>query len=317
MFLGKFMEEIKAPPRARLRRVHFLMGCFVEIEAFGENRNQLACALEAAFAEMRRLEGLLSKFLPESEVSLINQVASLSPIQVPAEVFDLLEECCNFSEACRGAFDITVAPFIDLWHSAARRNEIPSAKDRRTFSPKVGYRQIVLDPEGRTVLFKQPGMKIDLGAVGKGYAVDRATGILRGHGIENAMISTGSSIFCLGARESWFGVSNPSRPQEILTAVPLKNNALSTSANQERFLSIRGRRFGHLIDPRTGYPGSNGLLSVTVVAGSAKRCEMLSTAAFVLGKEEGSRFIRSLPDVRAVFIAAAKPFFRPSTIEYV
>lgn len=301
--------------KAHVRHIHYLMGCFMEIEASGEYREALRDTVQAAFQEMRRIESLLSKFLPDSLISFLNQFASVAPVPIPLEIFNLFQLCVHYSARTQGAFDITVAPLIDLWHSAAKRNQIPSQSEIREVSRSVGYRHLILNEERKTIFFARAGMKIDFGAVGKGYAIDRAAAILREGQVEHAVISAGSSIFRLGKSELWFGISDPFRPSKIITAVPLQNNALSTSANFEQFLSIEGKTFGHLIHPVTGYPESNGLASVTITANSAAVCDILSTATFLLGKEEGPRFIKNLADVKAVLILSPKSRLSPELVQ--
>ncbi|MDP3921225.1 MAG: FAD:protein FMN transferase [Candidatus Omnitrophota bacterium] len=272
-------------------RMRYLMGGLVEVEADADTRHAAVNAVETAFEELKRVEKLLSKFMPDSVVSRINRLASEEPVAVSPEVFNLLRESLRFSELTEGAFDITVNPLIELWNDACLKDRVPRPHAIREALFRTGHQHIRLDEADHTVFFERPDMEIDLGAIGKGYAVDRAVKILRGRGIRKAMVSTGSTIFCLDDTVSWFGVEHPLERGEIITSMPLRDNAVSTSANSERYQIIGGRRYGHMIDPASGYPVAGDLLSVSVVTTSAMIADVLSTSAFVLGRQAGRRLI--------------------------
>lgn len=284
----------------RVRRMRYLMGCFVEIEALSGDLKEALDAVEAAFGEMKRIERALSKYLPDSIVSQINRLAALKPVEVSLEVFCFLEKCLRFSRLADGAFDITVSPYVELWERSCERGELPALDEIREVSSRVGYRHVRLNPKECTIHFSRPNMKIDVGAAGKGYATDRALQILRDQGIEKCLVSTGSTIASFGDEVLRFGIANPLIPEESITSVDLQNSTISTSANYERFFKIRDKNYGHLIDPRTGYPKVGDFLSVSVIGSSAMESDMLSTAVFILGKEKGERLSKSIDGVEGL-----------------
>lgn len=268
-----------------VKRVRYLMGCFVEIQAAAQTEKAAAGAVEAAFREMKRIENLLSRFKPESVISQINRRASTRPLRIPDEVFSLLRLAKKYSELSDGFFDITTLPLTELWNKAENRNEIPSPEEIRQTLFSVGHVWIKLDEREKTVFFDRPGMGVDLGAMGKGYAVDRAMAVLRFHSIEEALLSTGSTIYYAGHKPAVFGTQDPENENRILTTFSLQNQAVSTSAQSERFWPIRGKRYGHILNPKTGFPATFDLLSASIVADSAMQSDILATASFVSGQK--------------------------------
>jgi len=191
---------------------------------------------------------------------------------------------------------------MELWDSAQKRNVPPTTERIKRSQRSVGYKNVLFSPQNRTVFFRKPGMKIDLGGIGKGYAVDRAVDIFKKNKIQEAFVDAGGNIFCLDKYYSPIGIKNPFNPDEITATVLLKNKAISTSANYERCFSIRGKKYGHLINPKTGVPADNGILSVSVISSSATIADILSTAVFILGLEEGMELIEKMGGVEGVII---------------
>lgn len=317
MSLMNFMERNNSSliaERASIRRMRYLMGTFVEIEA-GSDQTGVIEIVESAFSEIKRIEYTLSKYLRESEISRINRSAGLFPVEVNLEVFKLLEESVKFSHLTNGAFDISVGAIMELWGLAQKRNIIPADDQIRQACLTAGYTNISLNCRGRTVFFKNPDTKIDLGGIGKGYAVDKAIDILKKNRIKKALINAGGNIFCLDEDYSNIGIKDPLEPDEIITAVFLKDKAISTSANYERSFSIGDKGYGHLVDPETGYPASGNILSVSIISSSAKIADILSTAVFILGEEQGMKLIENTDDAEGIIIVKGdrKPGLRISS----
>lgn len=285
-----------------VRRMRYLMGTFVEIEATGKGRKEASGAVEAAFSEMKRVEHILSKYSEESLTSKINRFACSSPVKVTFEVFELIEESIRFSKVTNGAFDITVNPFLELLDLAQQRGSAPTREEIKQVSSKVGYTNVILAPQDKTIFFRKRGMKIDLGAVGKGHAIDKAIDVLKRNNIRKALVNAGGNIFCLDEDYSPIGIRNPLSPDEIIATIPLKANAISTSANYERSFTIQGKSYGHLIDAKTGYPVTNAVLSVSIISPSAKIADILSTAVFILGQHNGMQLIESMDDSEGIII---------------
>lgn len=260
--------------------------------------------MEAVLADMRRIDALMSTYKPTSEISKVNREAARHPVRVSAELFSLLETAKQYSELSGGIFDITYASVGYLFDYRNHKRPDQQAIDQAL--PTVDYRQLILDPAKRTVAFGKPGMRIDLGGIAKGYAVDRGIEILRRRGYAHAMVNAGGDTRVLGDRmgKPWMvGIRHPDRKDEVVLRIPLEDAAFSTSGDYERFFDEGGVRYHHIIDPKTG-ESPHGVRSVTLISSSATRTDGLSKTPFILGPVEGMKFIDSLPDVDGIIIAA-------------
>lgn len=245
-------------------------------------------AIEAAFAEVARLTGVLSEWHPESETSAVNHQAGAGPVQVSADTLAVLAAASDVSQASDGAFDATCGALVGLWDFRSPNPKLPSAEQIAARLPLVDHRQVELDPGARTVRLKRQGMRLTLGGIAKGYIVDRASAVLRQRGFPNHLISAGGDMFAAGrrgARRWTIGIYHP-RDRRVVSKLALENQGAATSGNYERFVIIDGVRYHHILDPRTGRP-VRGLSSVTVVADSAMLADAYATAVFVLGRDEG------------------------------
>ena len=251
------------------------MDTFVEISYYASEARKISDVIEDAFREIERIEGIFSKFNNESEVSKINRLAGTEDVNISPEVFGLIERAINYSRLTNGNFDITVEPL-----------------------KKGRYGKISLDKERLSVRFLEEGMKVDLGGIVKGYAVDRVKEILLSRGVSNALINIGGNIYALGSpprKESWkIGIQSPENKKEIVYKLDLKDRAISTSGSYERG--------PHIIDPANGKAAAEGIAGVTVIACSAEEADALSTAVFVMGEEKGSRLIESLKNTEVLII---------------
>jgi len=270
------------------------MGTTYSLVVYGDNRDRLETAAEAAFEEARRLDRLLSHYRAQSDVSEINRLAAQRPVKVTPEVFRVLEACLEYSRASEGAFDITVGPLIKLWGFFRGDGRVPGRAEVAQALANVGYRRLRLDAEARTVRFEHPGMALDLGGIGKGYAVDRMIETLRENGISQALLSAGgSSIYGLGSPGAETGgwpvkirdLKNSSRTVEELR---LKDASLSTSGSYEKSFEAGGHVYSHIMDPRTGYP-AQGVLAVSVVAPRTIDSEAWTKPFFILGRQWAAR----------------------------
>lgn len=285
-----------------VKEMHYLMGCFIEIEVQSESREKAVRAVRDAFSEMKRVEEALSFFSESSITTLLNQEAMYGPVKVPEEVFYLIKECLRYSRLTRGAFDITSGSLSKLWKDAEKRQELPTSEEICARLYSVGSRYIELNEESRTVFFTRPGIMIDFGASGKGYAVDQVVKVLRKYGLKRAIVNAGSNIYHLSDDEDLFGITHPLKLDDILTTVSLKNNSVSTSANYERYFKIGDKRLGHLIDPRSGFPTQNKLLSVSILSESSMIGDILSTAVFILGEGLGRKLLERLQDIDGILV---------------
>ncbi len=290
-----------------IRLSTYAMGCDFEVFAFGEERTHVRAAAEAAIEQIERIEHLLSHYLPDSEVSYINAHAANEPVRVHPEVFDLIAQALRLSEQTEGAFDITVMPLVRCWGFFDGAGRVP---DRRTLAEAmehVGFTHLHLNHEENSIAFDTEGVEVHLGAIGKGYAVDKAIGILREAGVPAGMVHGGhSSVRAFGALPSSGGwqvqLPHPLKPERSLAHLLLRERAISTSAPTEQFFERGGRRYGHILDPRSGLPVQSNLLSVSVLADEATVADALSTAFFVLGEEGIRRYVQRYPGVQVAIL---------------
>ena len=265
------------------------MGSTYSLVLYGEDRGRLEAASEEAFEEVRRLDRMLSNYRPESEWSEVNRRAAERPVRVSAELFQLLSACVEYSRQSEGAFDISVGPLMKVWGFYKGSGHLPQAAEVRRALATVGYRNILLDPAGRTVRFAREGVELDPGGIGKGYAVDRMVDILRKDGIASALVSaSGSSIYALGAPPGEAGwkvrIRDPKDEARTVTEVTLKNESMSTSGNYEKFFLAEGKMYSHIMDPRTGFPAT-GTLSASVIAPLTLDSEAWTKPCYIHGRE--------------------------------
>lgn len=289
---------------AWLKREEAIMGTRCAVELWSDDLAAGEAAIDAVFADMRRIDRLMSTYKPDSEVSRVNDEAARRPVQVTEELFNLLQTAVEYSRISGGAFDITYASVGYLYDYRARRR--PDEAALSAALPGVDYRRMKLDQQKRTVFFERPGMRIDLGGIAKGHAVDRGIQILRARGITRAMVNAGGDTRVIGDRfgQPWvIGIRHPDRAGEVVLRIPLVDAAFSTSGDYERYFDEDGVRYHHILDPKTGR-SPHEVRSVTVIASTATRTDGLTKTVFILGPEEGLAFINGLEDADAIIIAA-------------
>lgn len=265
------------------------MGGAFTIVAYGEDAARLETSVAAALEEARRLDDMLSNYRPESEWSRVNQLAGKQPVRISQELFDLLSACMEYSREGEGAFDITVGPLMKVWGFYKGTGHLPHREEVRGALDLVGWRNILLDSTTRTVRFARPGVEIDPGGIGKGYAVDRLAGILERQGVRRALISAASSsIYAIGTppgERGWkIGIKDPKDRSKTVATVWLRDQSMSTSGNYEKFFYAEGKMYSHIMDPRTGYP-SMGTLSVSVITPRTIDSEAWAKPYYILGRD--------------------------------
>ena len=263
--------------------------------------------IERALSTQQPVESLAVE-RPEFELARVNEHAASQAVAVSEDLFAAVQAGVEWRERSLGAFDITISPLLQHWRRCAGANRLPTDKELARLRTLVGVERIAVDPAARTIRFPAPGMHIDLGGLGKGFCVREVVKTLQQHGVSNALVAVGGDIYALGNRPGggpWrIGVRDPRQPESpsaILTTVALTNRAVSTSGNYERFVTIQGQRYSHIIDPRTGRAADN-VPSVTVIGLDTVTTDVLGTALSVLGVEEGLRLVESMPEVEALFV---------------
>ena len=267
-----------------------MMGTFVEIISPDKK------AAPIVFTEIRIIEKLLSKYNPESEVSQLNKTGQL---RVSPETFYVIKKSKEFWQKSAGAFDITVAPLMDLWGFTERKFSVPDEEKIRETLERVGSDKIILQEENNVIKFGVPGMRIDLGGIAKGYSLDAAAKKLRAAGIKSCLINTGGQIYALGTKFGipWKVAIKGPRSNNFVGYLEIADQSVSTSGDYEQYFTKGKARYSHIINPKTGYPADSGVVSVTVIAPDGLTADALSTAIFVLGKEKGEELARAFPGV--------------------
>jgi len=291
-----------------LLTTRLLMGTTVTIEAAGADQATLEQASAAAFAEMARVEGLMSPYRPDSDVSRLTIAAREATVAPDtAEVIALGLEIARRS---RGAFDLTLGRLKALWGIESESPQVPPAAEIAVALQGIGPEALTIS--GMHVTKASPLLAIDLGAIAKGYAIDRAIAVLRDAGVTSAAVNAGGDIGLLGDKQGrpWrIGIQHPRRPGEVLTTLEVRDRAVVTSGDYERSFERDGRRYHHLFDPQSGYPADR-CQSVTVLAPRAVLADALATALFVLGPEQGLQLLRNYPEVDALIVGADGRLFR-------
>jgi thiamine biosynthesis lipoprotein len=287
-----------------IHREEAIMGTRTAVELWASDHKDGEAAIDAVFDDMKRIDALMSTYKDTSEISKVNREAAQHPVKVSAELLALLQTAQQYSQLSQGAFDITYASVGYLFDYRNHKRPGQAAIDKAL--PTVDYRQLKLDPVNDTVFFAKPGMRIDLGGIGKGYAVDRGIEILQRRGYQHAMVNAGGDTRVIGDRmgKPWMvGIRHPDRQNEVVLRIPLEDAAFSTSGDYERYFDEDGVRYHHIIDPKTGQ-SPHEVRSVTLIAATATRTDGLTKTVFILGPVEGMKFIDSLPDVDGIIIAA-------------
>jgi thiamine biosynthesis lipoprotein len=281
-----------------------MMGTRVSVELWADDEARGRELAAEIMREYRRIDDAMSTYKPDSEISRVNEHAADAPMKISDELFTLVERSLELSEASGGAFDITYDSVGYLYDFRARQR--PTEEQIAALLPAVDYRHVVLDPNERTIFFKTKGVRINLGGIAKGYVVERAAAILRERGVEHAILNAGGDTRVLGDRrgQPWIvGIRHPRNDGEIVTRLPLVDEAISTGGDYERYFEENGRRYHHILNPATGRP-TEGILTVTVIGPDGTLTDGLDTAIFVLGPEKGLELIESYPGYEAIIVDA-------------
>lgn len=295
-----------------------LMGSDFEITIVDKNESNANFLLDLAINEISRIEKLISSWDKNSQTSLINLNAGIKPVKVDKELFDLIARALKISDLSQGAFDISYASLDKIWYFDKEMLEMPSKEDIIKSVSKVGYHNIILNKEKQTVFLKIKGMKIGFGAIGKGYAADMAKSILVKNEVKSGIINASGDLTAWGKKPSgkdWMvAIVNPLNKSKIFSWLPIKNKAVVTSGNYERFIKFNDKSYSHIIDPRTGYP-SQGILSVTIFTEKAELADALATSVFVLGQEIGMNLINQLKGIDCIIINKENKILKSKNIE--
>ncbi len=286
------------------QETQFIMGTFVEVKSTD------ARASAIVFDEFKKLESIFNLFDRNSELSRLNDTQRAV---VSEPLFDIIQRALEFYRRTDGAFDVTVGPVSMLWKKAIASKILPAPDAVTEALSLVGSDFIYLNAKTREVALLKSGMRIDLGGIAKGFALDRAVKKLRAAQIDSALINAGGNVFCLSMhhRAPWrVGVQDPFHEGKVLDELALSDEAAATAGDYQQYAEINGRRYSHIIDPKTGYPVQSGIVSATVVAPDATASDALSTACVVLGLEKSRKLLSQFPDTKAVLVATDGTLYR-------
>jgi thiamine biosynthesis lipoprotein len=261
--------------------------------------------IDLAVNEITRIEQLISSWDANSQTSEINRNAGIKPVKVDAELFDLIQRSIGISKLTDGAFDVSYASMDKIWKFDGSMTVMPSADSIKASVEKVGFQNIVLDKKNSTIFLKLKEMKIGFGAIGKGYAADKAKDLLISKGVVSGIINASGDMNTWGKQpdgSEWkVAITNPLDKNKVFALLPITNGAVVTSGNYEKYVTFNNVRYTHIIDPRSGYPAT-GIISVTVFAPKAELADALATSVFVMGIEVGLNRINQLPKVACIII---------------
>ncbi len=312
-----FMLQGQEKKEMSVKRVLKLMGTRFEITVVAPNEEIGYINIDEAVSEIRRIERMISSWDKASETSRINESAGIQPVKVSPELFQLIARAKKISEITDGAFDISYAALDGLWRFDGTMEGFPTHLEIQKALAKVDYRNIVLDEERQTVFLRKKGMRIGFGAIGKGYAADKAKELLVTKGVRGGIVNAAGDLTTWGTKatgEKWMvGITDPLNKKDVFSWLPVVESSVATSGNYEKYILYQGERYSHIIDPRTGYP-TKGVNNVSIFAKQAELCDALATAVFIMGRDSGIHLINQLDGVEIVLVDSDNKIHKSSGI---
>jgi thiamine biosynthesis lipoprotein len=294
------------------------MGTFARVIAVAPSEPAARKCIEEAMKRIREVDTLMSDYSDKSEISELNRHGAQRPVRLSGPTFEVLQESVKLCRLTGGAFDVTVGPVVDMWRTAAAVDSPPTSEDMRLALSRVGCDMLILNEQDSTASLAAEGMRIDLGAIAKGYAVDRACEAAMEHGAIGAMVEIGGDIRCFGAppkgRRHWYIGLEDARPAgpgrergELLLRLRISDEAVATSGHYRRYGFVEGQKVSHIVDPASGR-GSDMLTSATIICDTAMRADAIATAAAVTGAEKGLELVEETPGTEAILVGPAPEY---------
>lgn len=282
-----------------------MLGSPFEMTVVAKDSVQGNYYIDLAVAEVKRVEYLISDWIPTTQISQVNKNAGIKPVKVDKEVFDLVGRAIKVSQITSGAFDISYASMDKIWKFDGSMKTMPTEEAIKKSVSKIGYKNIILDPKEQTIFLKYEGMKLGLGGIGQGYIADKVKELLFSKGCTSGIVNVSGDINAWGKQpdgKPWtVGIINPMNKNKVFATFPLENSAVETSGSYEKFVMFNGIRYAHIIDPRTGYP-AQGIISVSVFAKQTEIADALATGIFVLGVEVGLDLVNQLKGIECIIV---------------
>ncbi|MBA4154699.1 FAD:protein FMN transferase [Flavobacterium sp.] len=300
-----FLNVILMQGQNVVKRKTIMLGSPFEMTVVANDSLQGNLYIDQAVAEVKRIENLISDWIPTTQISTVNQKAGIEPVKVDREVFELVERAIKISQLTSGAFDISYASMDKIWKFDGSMTAMPSEEAIKNSVAKVGYQNIILNENKSTLFLKNKGMKIGLGGIGQGYIADKIKALLVQNGCQSGIVNVSGDIFAWGKQpdgKPWtVAIVNPMNKNKVFATFPLEDSAVETSGSYEKFVTFNGKRYSHIIDPRTGYPAS-GIVSVSVFAKTTELADALATGIFVLGVEVGLDLVNQIKGIECIIV---------------
>jgi thiamine biosynthesis lipoprotein len=295
----------------------YILGTTICLRAYGKNSEK---AIDEAVARLYEINDKMSVFNNDSEISKINAYAGKAPQKVSQDTFFVIMKAIAYSKLSNGAFDPTIRPIMNLWGIGKDDATVPGINNINKTISNVNYNDVILDEKNCIVMLRHEAQCIDLGGIAKGYAADEVKAIFIKNNIDNAIIDLGGNIYALGSPPDnplWkIGIQDPLKKRgEIVGALGLSNKSVVTSGGYERYFKNNGKKYHHIMDPKTGYPSSNGVISATIISDFSIDGDAIATCAFVMGLEKGLRLIESREGIDAILINNNRKVFTTSGIK--
>jgi len=283
----------------------FMMDTLVEITVAEPDKPKAARAIEEAFKEIKRIEKITSP-VGNNDLSRLNEEADKNPVEIPEDLFFIIDRGLYFSRLTGGVFDITVGPLVKLWgfDDSTKKNILPAKEAVNNALEFVGYRNVIIDDKRHTVFFTKKGVAIDLGGIAKGYIVGRAMEVLKKAGIKNAIVNAGGDIKVIGNKfgNKWkIGIKHPRKADELLDIIEIEGaRCIFTSGDYERCFFVSNKRYHHILNPKTGYPADSSVVSATIICGDELQAQVLAKVIIIEGSSGGRKFINKFTDTEAI-----------------
>ena len=287
------------------KRKLYMLGSPFEMTVVAKDTIQGNIYIDMAVAEVKRIENLISDWIPTTQISQVSKNSGIQPVKVDKEVYDLVERAIKVSQLTSGAFDISYASMDKIWKFDGSMKAMPTPEAIKQSVARIGYQKIVLDAKAQTIYLKEKGMKLGLGGIGQGYIADKIKDLLLSKGCTSGIVNVSGDINAWGYQTTgkpWtVAIVNPMNKNKVFATFPLENSSMETSGSYEKFVVFDGKRYSHIIDPRTGYP-AQGVVSVSVFAKQTEIADALATGIFVLGVDVGLNLVNQLKGIGCIIV---------------
>ena len=302
--------------RPQIIKTSYALGTIINLRACGSNGEK---AIEEAINKLNDIDDKMSAFKEDSEISRITSKAGINAEIVSKETYLVVKKAVEYSKILEGTFDPTIRPLVELWNIGTKEEVIPKKSQIEEILKLVNYNDVILDESNHSIMLKNKKQALDVGGIAKGFAADEVRDIFYKNNIKSALIDLGGNIFALGSKEDgtpWkVGIQNPFKPRgEFIGILSIKNKSVVTSGNYEKYFMKDGKKFHHIIDPKTGYPSQSKIISATIISDNSIDGDGLSTGVYILGIDKAMKIIEDIEGIDAIFITEDKKVYKTSHV---